>query len=63
MMFRDEGVGEYWIVDLDSRTIERSTPSDARVEVLAERLEWRPEGATSPLVIDLPEYFARGLDA
>ncbi len=58
-LFRDEGVPEYWIVDLDARTIERSTPADARVDVLADELTWRPEGAASPLVIDLPEYFAR----
>jgi Uma2 family endonuclease len=31
-MFRDEGVAEYWIVDLDARTIERSTPADPRFE-------------------------------
>lgn len=29
-LFREEGVAEYWIVDLDSRTIERSTPDEAR---------------------------------
>jgi len=26
-LYRDERVDEYWIVDLDSRTIERSTPT------------------------------------
>ena len=29
MLFRDESVPEYWVVDLDSRTIERSTPGDS----------------------------------
>src|SRR5262249_25516251 len=38
-MFRDEGVAEFWIVDLDSRTFERSVPDDPRVEVLDERIE------------------------
>lgn len=61
-LFREEGVDEYWIVDLDSRTIERSTPAEARPEILSERLEWSPEGASEPLVIDLPDYFARVLD-
>jgi Uma2 family endonuclease len=61
-LFRDEGVDEYWIVDLDARTIERSTPIDPRVEVLSERLEWLPEGAASPLGIDIVDYFARVLD-
>jgi Uma2 family endonuclease len=62
LLFRDEGVAEYWIVDLDARTIERSTPADARVDILVDRVDWRPDGATSPLIIDLPDYFARVLD-
>jgi Uma2 family endonuclease len=61
-LFRDEGVDEYWIVDLDARTIERSTPIDPRVEVLSERHEWLPEGAASPLGIDIVDYFARVID-
>ena len=61
-LFRDERVPEYWIVDLDSRTVERSTPDEARPEILSEQLTWLPEGATEPLVIDLPAYFARVLD-
>lgn len=61
-MFRDEGVADYWIVDLDARTVERSTPADPRVEVLADRIEWFPAGAESPLVVDLADYFTRVLD-
>jgi Uma2 family endonuclease len=62
-LYRDEGVPEFWIVDLDSRTFERSTPADSRVEVLDERIEWMPAGASTPLVIDVPSYFAAVLDA
>jgi Protein of unknown function (DUF820). len=61
-LFREEGVAEYWVVDPDSRTVERSTPSDQRVDVLADRITWQPKGAESPLVIDLPEYFSKVLD-
>jgi len=61
-IFRDEGVAEYWIVDLDARTIERSTPADPRVEVLVDQIEWSPVGAESPLVVDLAEYFRRVID-
>jgi len=60
-LFRNEGV-EYWIVDLDARTIERSIPSDLRVEVLDTTIEWNCERATEPLVIDLNDYFAEVLD-
>ena len=61
-LYREVGVPEYWIVDLDARTIERSTPSDPRPEILVDRLEWLPEGAAAPLVIDLNRYFATVLD-
>jgi Uma2 family endonuclease len=58
VLFREEGVAEYWVVDLDSRMIERSTPADPRVEILIERIDWRPDGAGAALSIDLPEYFS-----
>jgi Uma2 family endonuclease len=62
-LYRVEGVDEYWIVDLDARTIERSTPVDARIEVLAQTIEWMPQGASGPLAIDVPSYFRGVLDA
>ena len=63
VLYRDEQVGQYWIVDLDSRIIERSTPSEPRPEILDTRLEWFPDGATQPLTIDLIAYFRRVLDS
>ena len=61
-LFRDEHVPEYWIVDLDARTFERTTPVDARPEVLADALVWHPNGASAPFTIELAEYFRRVLD-
>ena len=62
-LFREQSVVEYWVVDLDARTFERSTTADARVDVLVDEMEWRPAGASAALVIDLARYFARVLDA
>ena len=61
-LYREEHVDEYWIVDLDARTFERSTPADARVEVLADRLDWHPVNAATPLSIDISSYFTRVID-
>ena len=62
-LYREQNVPEYWIVDLDARTFERSTPEDAHPEILVDELTWNPEGAGTPLVIDLASYFATVLQA
>jgi len=62
VLFRDEGVNEYWVVDLDARTIERSTPADARVDVIVDRIEWTVDGASTSLAVNVPQYFTRVLD-
>jgi Uma2 family endonuclease len=62
-LYHDEGVDQFWIIDLDARTIERSTPIDTRVDVIDSVIEWLPDGASGPFVLDVEEYFARVLDA
>lgn len=62
-LYQREGVPEYWVVDLDSRLVERWRPDDERPEILDARLVLQPHGATEPLVIDLPELFREILDA
>jgi len=52
------GVGEYWIVDVDARRVERWRSTDTAPESLTEELVWAPAGASAPLKIDLREYFA-----
>ena len=61
-MYRDEGVNEYWVVDLDARAFERSTPGDPSVHTFTDSLRWHPPGAPVPLVIDVASYFADVLD-
>ena len=48
---------EYWIVDLDSRLIERWLPGDERPSIHAERVAWQPAGADLPFVIELEPFF------
>ena len=50
-------VPEYWIVDLDSRLIERWRPNDERPEILREQLVWHPAGAQSPFEIALKDLW------
>jgi Uma2 family endonuclease len=56
-LYQREEVREYWIVDLDSRLVERWRPGDERPEILRDRLEWKVEGAREPLVIELESLF------
>lgn len=57
-LYQRIGAGEYWIVDPDSALIERWRPDDERPEVLHERIEWLPDGATGPLALHLTALFA-----
>ena len=52
---------EYWVVDLDTRVIERNAPGDPRVELHDDQLVWHPAGAAGPLVVDVADYFRRVL--
>jgi len=61
-LYREEHVEEYWVVDLDARAIERSTPDQPRADIFAERIIWKPVAAKASLEIDLASYFARILD-
>ncbi len=56
-IYQDEGVPEYWIVDVDARLIERWRPGDERPEIVTARLEWQPRAAHAPLELDLVLYF------
>jgi Uma2 family endonuclease len=56
-LYQREGVAEYWVVDLDSRLVERWRPGDERPEILAQTLEWRAAGIDRALVVDLEKFF------
>jgi Uma2 family endonuclease len=52
-------VPEYWIVDIDSRLVERWRPADERPEIITQMLTWHPEGAHTAMELDLVVFFAR----
>ena len=57
--FQRSRVGEYWVVDLDARTVERSAPGDPNVQVSDLVFEWSPVGVATPFRLDLDAFFAR----
>lgn len=59
VLYQRERVPEYWIVDVDSRLIERWRPEDERPEILDTVLTWQPDPAVPPLELDVETYFKR----
>ena len=60
--YREQGVDEYWVVDVDARTVERTSAADPSVVLVTDELVWHPSGAAESLTIDLRAYFSRILD-
>jgi len=68
--YQQHGISEYWIVDLDSRLVERWRPGDDRPEIpslrsgqaLSETLTWQPSESAAPFELDLAAFFAEVLD-
>ena len=60
VLYKEKAVPEYWIVDVDERTVERWRVHESAPEVLADSLEWQPDREVTSLVVDLPGYFDRG---
>lgn len=60
VVYRDQRVDTYWIVDADAHSMEVWTPDAQFPRVERERLVWAPDGASRPLAIELAELFATG---
>ena len=61
-LYQRAGVPEYWIVDVDARSIERWTPGATSAEIRHEVIEWRDPVSEAAVRIDLPRFFAEILD-
>ena len=57
-LYQEEGVPEYWVVDLEQRHVERWRPGDTAPDVVSGELVWHPDARTPPLTIELPHLFA-----
>ncbi len=51
--YQRAGVPEYWVVDLDARTIERWRPNDEEPEVITSRLTWQPASDGPVMELDV----------
>jgi len=56
-LYQHERVGEYWIVDVDARLVERWRATDERPEIVSTSLTWHPEPSAAPFELDLPAFF------
>ena len=61
-LYQQAAVPDYWIVDLDSRLVERWRPEDDRPEILSETLTWQLSGSAAPFELNLVQFFAEVLD-
>jgi Uma2 family endonuclease len=58
-LYQREAIPEYWILDLDARSIERWHADASAPEILSRQLTWTPEGMPAPFVLDLADFFAK----
>ncbi len=56
-LYQAEHISEYWVVDIDARTISVYTPKAPEPQVLTHQLVWAPIAERAPLLLDLSEYF------
>ena len=56
--YQRAAIAEYWIVDPNSRLIERWMAADERPEIITEMLRWSPAGSNAALEVDVTSLFA-----
>ena len=60
-LYQAQGVDEYWIVDADTRSVERWRPDAVEGERITGTLLWQPRPAHAALTIDLPALFREAM--
>lgn len=57
-MYLEQGVPQYWIVEVWTNTIERWTPTDDRPEIGDTTITWHPASHAPTGTLDVVKYFA-----
>jgi len=60
-LYQRQGVDEYWVVDADTRSVERWRPGSEEGERITGMLSWQPRPAHQALEIDLPTLFREAM--
>lgn len=62
VLYRANGVPEYWVVNIETRMVERWTTVSEKAELVSDTLAWQPVAEhDAALAIDLATYF-RSID-
>ena len=56
-LYLSEGIPEYWMLNIEARTIERWRLESAEAEIVSTTLDWHPVPSRAPLRIDVVEFF------
>ncbi|MCC6245481.1 MAG: Uma2 family endonuclease [Gemmatimonadaceae bacterium] len=56
-LYARSGVGTYWVIDADARTVSCWTGDGAAGAIYSDVVQWWPSGATTPFVLRLAEFF------
>jgi Uma2 family endonuclease len=56
-LYQEQGVAEYWVVDLDLRQIEVWRPGAREAEISRATLTWQPSPSPPPLALPLERVF------
>lgn len=61
-LYQAQTIPEYWIVDVETRSVERWRPDATEVELDTDVLCWHPQAMHEPLCIELAAFFRQVLD-
>ncbi len=56
--YLEQGVDEYWLLDLEDRSIERWRPGAEFPETIRDTISWRVTPTSASFDLDLPAFFA-----